>query len=145
VSSNKSEQSLHIEPRRSPQLALILLALHGAAMGALLSLPLNSWLQFALAGSIIGLLVGSWQIYISAQSKKSIKVLVWHEDGSWTLIIDEKKSVEANLLPSSFVFPKIIVLKFLTEHRQKYSTILMPDALPSNLFHKLFLRLKFEV
>jgi len=145
VSSNKSEQSLHIEPRKSAKLALALLALHGAAMSVLLCLPINEWFKFALAGSVVGLLVGSWQIYVSGHSKKSIKLMVWHEDGKWTLITDEQKSIEVDLMPSSFAFPQFIVLKFLTEQGRKYSSIILPDALSASTFHKLFLRLKFEV
>ena len=144
MSSNKSEQSLHIEPKKSPQLALVLLAIHGTAMGVLLSLPVNIWLQFALAGSVIGLLIGSWNIYITGMSKKSIKVLLWHEDGNWTLMTKDKHSIDVTLLPSSYVFPKIIVLQFRSDENRKYSAILFPDALNPQLFHRLFLRLKFE-
>lgn len=144
MSLNKSGQSLHIEPRKSPQLALTLLVLHGSAMGIVLSAHFDPWLQFALAGSIIGLLVGSWQLYVFGNSKKSVKLMVWHEDGNWTLLTDEQKSLDADLMPSSYVFPKLIVLKFLVGKNRKFSTIIMPDSLTPTLFHKLFLRLKFE-
>jgi len=144
VSLNKSEQSLHIEPRSSRQLAILLLVLHGMAMGVVANLDLPGWLLAGLVGSVVVMLYGSWHIYVLGSGKKSIKVMVWDDEGNWKLITAERKSIEAELLPSSFVFPRMLVLHFMSTGRKKYSTVLMPDSIDPGLFRKLLLRLRFE-
>lgn len=144
MSLNKSEQSLHIEPRRSRHLALTLLLIHGAAMGVVLTLAIPVWLLLGLAGSVIALLVGSWHVYVNGESKKSIRLMVWNEEGDWEVMTSENKMLQAMLLPGSYVFEKFMILRFAAEDKRKYSTILMSDSLPPRLFHRLFLRLKFE-
>ena len=145
MSSKKSEPLLHIEPRSSRQLATIMLLMHGAAMAIVINLNLPIWLVLGLAGSIIVLLFSTWNLYILNQNKKSLKVMIWDEEGSWTLITADKKPHAATLLSSSFIFPKMIVLQFLAKNpRKKYSTVIMQDSLPANIFRQLFVRLRLE-
>ena len=142
MSLNKSEQSLHIEPKRSRQLAFLLLMLHGLAMVVIVNLAMDAWVTAAVAIGIIGFMVTTWHIYVSGTSKKSIKVLVWDADGQWTVITENRKSHKAELLPSTYVYPHIIVLQFLGDNRQKYSTIIMPDSIGDNLYRRLLVRLR---
>jgi len=145
VSSKKSGPSLHIEPKSSRQLATLLLLLHGAAMAVVINLTLPVWMLLGLAGSIIVLLFSSWNLYILNQSKKSLKMMVWDEDGHWTLITPEKEPIEAELLSTSFIYPKMIVLQFLSlTAKKKYSSVLMQDSLSTSIFRRLLVRLRLD-
>ncbi len=145
MSLNKSEQSLHIEPRTSRQLAILLLLMHGLAMVVIANLAAPIWLTLGLAGSVVVLLISAWNIYIVGNAKRSVKVMVWDADGNWTLVMGDKQSLkEVSLMPSSFIFPKMLVLKFLSKKNIKYSTVVMPDSLNPRLFRKLVLRLRLD-
>ncbi len=146
MSSKKSGPLLHIEPQSSRQLATLMLLLHGAAMAVVINLDLPFWIVLGLAGSIVVLLFSTWNLYILIQSKKSLKVMIWDEGGSWTLVTADKKSYSATLLSSSYIYPKMLVLQFLASNpRRKYSTVLMQDSLPVNIFRQLFVRLRLEL
>ena len=142
MSLNKSEQSLHIEPQRSRQLAFLLLMLHGMAMIVVVNLKLDAWIVFALVGSVIVMLICTWHIYVLGQSKKSIKVIVWDADGQWSIVTDNRKSLKADLLPNSYVYPNVIILYFMVDNKHKYSSIIMPDSIDESLFRRLLVRLR---
>ncbi len=145
MSSKKSGPLLHIEPQSSRQLASLLLLLYGAGMAVVINLDLPTWLVLGLAGSVIVLLFSTWNLYILNQSKKSLKVMIWDEEGCWTLITADKKPHSAKLLSSSYIYPKVLVLQFCTfSSNIKYSTILMQDSLSSLIFRQLFVRLRLE-
>lgn len=144
MSYNKSEQSLHIEPRRSFSLALLLLLIHGSAMVIIAQVDLPWWLKFGLVGSVIVLLVANWHLYVMARGKKAIRMLVWDAGGSWTLVTDRQQSLQAKLLPFRLIFPQLIVLLFRVEGKNKYSSIIMQDALDPRLYRRLLMRLRLD-
>jgi hypothetical protein len=116
--------------------------LHGLAMGVVINLKVDVWLMLGLAGSVIALMIATWHIYVLGNSKKSVKVIVWDADGQWTVITDNRKSHKATLLPSSYVYPNIIILHFVAKNKQRYSAIIMPDSIDGSLYRRLLIRLR---
>jgi hypothetical protein len=144
VSSKRSEPPLHLEPRSSRQLALVLLLTHGAAMAAIIQLPLEPWLMGGLAGSVIMSLYFTVKTHVQGRGRMAVWSLVWHADGEWTLLSEQGEELKARLLPATYVHPKLVLLNFAVAGRGYRAVVLMEDSLDRATFRRLLVRLRMD-
>ncbi len=75
----------------------------------------------------------------------NIATLVWKADGDWVIETVEGKSFDAQLQPSSYVHPWLVVLNFrLEKSRRLRSIVIFPDTLDVGVFRELRVRLGIE-
>lgn len=142
MSSNKSEPPLRLEPRRSRQLALALLLVHGAAMGAVMNLTLPAWAMVGLVGGVIVSLYHAFNTHVLGRSATAICSLYWAADGQWTLVTCAGESLEGRLLSGSYVHPRLVLLGFALARGGRRMVVLLPDSLDRQTFRRLLVRLR---
>ncbi len=144
MSSNKSEPPLHVRPHSSRQLALALLLIHAAAMAAVLSLPLPPWLTLAIAGSVIMSLYYTFNTHVLGRGRSALGSAVWEREGDWTLMSAYGEAMPAQLRPTSYAHPRLLLLNFATQAHGSRSLVLMPDSLDARTFRRLLVRLRLQ-
>lgn len=93
---------------------------------------------------ILGLFMLSWLALrrhpVFGFGPKALTRLTWHGDGHWTLH-DERGSYEAELLPSSTVHPKLLVLNFKIRDGARRTRAVLGDEADAELLRRLRARL----
>lgn len=136
---------LRLEPGRSPRLAAFLLLVHGLALVALMVAPLSLWARLGLGLMLVASLLHGHRLHIARDSPRAITRAVWDELGRWRLTLASGRTLEATLLPDSFVTLPLVVLNFRTgPWWSRRSLILAGDAMGAEPLRKLRVRLKLE-
>ncbi len=141
---NKFESPLDLElTPPSRYLLYYLIVLHGLAIVALL-MPMH--LPDAVRGLLLlavtaGLL---WQIYRYRCQWRITSRLIWRTDGSWDYWSGERRMEEMQLLPSSYVTSWLIILHFRKPGTSRVTVVLLPDSLPKEQWHRLWIRLRYS-
>lgn len=136
---------LRIEPARSMRLAIALLAVHCLAVAAVVILPVPFWGRLGLGLVLLLSLGHGFRLHIVRNTSHAIHSVVWDELGIWRLTLASGETLDARLLPDSFVTLPLVVLNFNTNPRRRSrSLILSGDAVHPDLLRKLRVRLKLE-
>lgn len=136
---------LRLEPGRSPRLAAFLLLVHGLALAALMAAPLSLWVRLGLGLVLVASLIHGHALHIARASPRVITRAVWDELGLWRLTLASGRTLEAQLLPDSFVTLPLVVLNFRTgPWWSRRGLVLTGDAVDPELLRKLRVRLKLE-
>ncbi len=136
---------LRLQPGRSPRLTAFLLLVHCLALAVLtaVSLPLWAWVGLVLA--LMVSLIHGYALHIARGSPWAITRAVWDELGLWRLTLASGQTLEAQLLPDSFVTLPLVVLNFRAgPWWRRRSLVLSSDAMDTELLRKLRVRLKLE-
>lgn len=73
--------------------------------------------------------------------KRALKRLLWNADGSWLVEDHEGRRSEAQLLPSTYVRPRLMVLNFVLNSGGKRTRILLGDEADPEILRRLRARL----
>lgn len=129
--------------QRSIYLAIALVAMHGAAMAALLSLALPFWAQVVLVISLLAsLLHHLWRnAWLSAPSS-NVSLMM---DGDRIVLTSRSgEQVAGKVLPDSLITPLLTVLNVLPQDAHLVrGVIILPDSLDAESFRQLRVRLKW--
>ncbi len=136
---------LRLQPGRSRSLAAFLLLVHGLSVAALVITPLPLWLQLGLGLLLMASLIHGYALHIFRAAPQAITTAVWDELGLWRVTLASGRTLEAQLLPDSFVTLPLVVLNFRTgPWWSRRSLVLAGDAMDPELLRKLRVRLKLE-
>ncbi|MCB2263374.1 MAG: hypothetical protein LGR52_10655 [Candidatus Thiosymbion ectosymbiont of Robbea hypermnestra] len=142
MSGNQELPPLRIRPRPSRILAVLLLVTHGAALSALVALPLDWYWRVGLGALVIASLVDTLGTQVLFTIPRGVREAIWGADGTWTLILVSGERVEARLLPSTLVTTRLLVLNFRCGLWRFRALTLPPDALAPDLLRRLRVRLR---
>lgn len=107
-------------------------------------------LPFAMEpGTSLILLVGTFGVSwlwlrrhaVLGFGKNGLVRLTWHTDGGWTLTESGGGRFKAQLLPSSIVHPRLVLLNFRSESGLRRSRLLLGDELEPDQLRRLRARL----
>lgn len=118
----------------------VLFLLHVVAL-ALLPLALSGWPLALLAAAF----AGSW-LWLRRHpalgfGRRPITRAVWLAEGPWTLYRPGAAPASAELLGSSYVHPRLLVLNFRLQDGAHQSRVLLGDEAPADLLQRLRARL----
>jgi len=142
MSFQESVAPLRIKLHRSGVLTgFILLAHGGAIILSVLSLPL--WTGLLLSLGVVCNLVYTLNRHVLMHGQYAIAELAWAINGDWHLITRDGKRHDAQLLRSTYLHARLVILNFVVDGGKR-SIILLPDALDTNTFRRLRVRLQIE-
>lgn len=124
-------------------LAIALVAIHGAAMAALLSLALPFWAQVVLVFSLLsGLMHHLWRNAGLSAPSSNVSLMM---DGDRIVLTSRNgEQVAGKLMPDSLITPLLTVLNVLPQDAHWVrSIIILPDSLDAESFRLLRVCLKW--
>ena len=143
MSSTKYAQPLRLQPKTSRIFTGLLIAGHLGAAAVLFPLDLPLILKVGIAVILMVSLVTAWRKQPGRTGEGGVQTLTWKADGEWLLESVTGESINATLHESTYVHPWLVVLNFRqADKRGLLSFVLAPDALPSETFRELRVRLK---
>lgn len=125
---------LKIDINPSKTYLIFVLVVTSMACFSISLLSTNFWFRFVLI-----LIVSAFSIYVYIINNRP-KNIIWSSQNKWEVVDKEKYS--AALLPDSIVLPWLVVLNFRLETGRNKSLIVFADAIDSQSFRKLRVRLK---
>ena len=138
--SNEVDASIDLAPQPSLRALKILFALHVVAI-VLLLVAVPPGAPMMLLAAAFGLSWFSLRRHPAfGYGPKALTRLTWHGDGKWT-VHNTAGSSEAELLPASYVHPKLLVLNFRTGTGKRRTRVLVGDELPEDQLRQLRARL----
>lgn len=147
MSSPKFAAPLQLDPRPSRYLAHTGLILHGGALAVLAALALPWWAVLGVSGAVLGNFVLFFRTHVLRASAHAVVKLIWDERGGWT-VVTPRGPVDAVLSADSVVYPRLVILRFVTGGgwfaRRRLSVILLPDSLDAETFRRLRARLEVD-
>jgi len=108
---------------------------------SLLSLPL--WAGLVLSAVIVCSLVYALNGHVLMHGRNAITDLIWDSDGDWRLTMRDGKNHQAQLLKSSYLHNRLVILNFTVDSHRR-SVILLPDTLDQDTFRRLRVRMQLE-
>jgi len=138
----KSIPELRLRPQKSATLLTFTLAVHAGAMGMVLFLPLEFWLQFLVLLAVAVSLLQATRTHLLRSSDSAIKSAQWDSAGEWTLFLANGDEPAAQLKASSYLQPWLVVLNFSTSRFRRHTLILLPDAIDPERLRRLRVRLR---
>lgn len=141
MSSKKYASPLVLEPDPSRIYLALMLFMHLGAMAVVIPLNLYWMIKIVLWTVLLVSLV----FVVRKQGMGDMQSLTWKEGNDWLMHLKDGTKIEAQLLPSTYVSPWLVVLNFRKiEDRGNRSVTLFRDALEKELFRKLRVRLALE-
>lgn len=132
------------DPQPSTWLLVYLIIAHIISLMVLLPLAIPAWSKMLLATIIIFSVVISLRRHALLVDGGAIVRVCWGED-AWELELADRRTLQATLLPDSYVSTFCVVLGFrgrrLWQHRY---LVLAPDSLDADTFRRLRVRLRLE-
>jgi len=126
-------------------IALLLWVTHGGALACLLSIDLNSVVVFLIGIAIVAGLTYCLCYHVYRCAPQSITKMLWRNGGDWRLVTHSGDVLEADLLPTTFVHPLLVVLNFRAANPlRRVSVVLLPDAIATTQFRRLRARLRCQ-
>jgi len=139
---NKFETRLELEPTPSRYLLIYLILLHALAGAALLQpLSLPTGVPFALLAAVVASLL--WQVWRHYRDSRRTTRLIWRTDGAWDYQMGEQHWPDLSLLPSTYITRGLIILHLQPVNGRRLYRVLLPDSLPTEQWHLLWLRLRY--
>ncbi len=141
MSCERSAPALRVELSPSPVLLAGLGAAHGLAGAALVLTRLGDLAVAAGALALAASLLCGWLRH--GPGRRAVRALVCNAGGGWTLLMGGGEAVPARLC-SSFVHPRLLVLRFRLG-RGRWRTVVLPsDAAPAADLRRLRVRLRWQ-
>jgi len=138
----KTVPTLRLTPQKSIVLLSFILIAHTGAMGVILLLPLELWMQLFISLVVIISLIQALRTHILRANGSTIKSAEWDSEGEWRLFTVNGDELAAQLKASSYVQPWFIVLNFSINRFGRRNVILLPDSVDPELLRHLRVRLK---
>ncbi len=139
----RTTEAIQISPRLSLTLGVWVVTAHLVATWAvLLLIEVTLWLKLLMLGMLALSFVIETRRHIFHRGAASIREARWVSDGKWHLQLRDGSSTEAELLPSSFVKPWLVVLHFrCVGVPRRRSLVLLADSLDRAAARRLRVRL----
>ncbi|RLJ20821.1 hypothetical protein DJ031_04740 [bacterium endosymbiont of Escarpia laminata] len=140
----RNAEPIILQPARSPVQQVVLSAIYAAGLLALLSTELSSGLKTVLTLCVLAHFI--WKIALIKGSIKSASIsrLVWEPEGSWKLTFSDGRQLYAQLKPSSFCRPWLIILNFSIGRFQPQRSVILTrgrlDKMTARTLRKRLLR-----
>ena len=141
MSSTSYAAPLRLERRSSRYLLSALLAVHGMALLVLMPLPVIWWIKVPVVLAVLAQGIVSWRRQLAFAPATAVQHLVWTGGSSWELFNRDGTGRRARLLPGSYIHPRLVILRFLTEDRQKCTVVLPCDSLDPDCHRRLRVQL----
>ena len=140
MSSDSSDSTIDVTPRPSLRALKFLFALH-VLLIVLLFLAMQPGTPMILLAAAFGLSWFSLRRHPAfGYGPQALSRLTWHSDGEWT-VHSAAGSSDAELLPSSYVHSRLLVLNFRTATGKWRTRVLLGDELPEDQLRRLRARL----
>ncbi|MCI0400405.1 MAG: hypothetical protein L0Y67_00175 [Gammaproteobacteria bacterium] len=114
---------------------------HFGAMAVLIPLDLPIWTKLVTVGVLGVSLIHSLRHYVLGASPWSLDELLLSSEGEWRLTTVRGETYSAELLPSAFVHPWLIALRFKVDGRTQ-PVVIMPDQGDPETLRRLRVRLR---
>ncbi|RLJ19525.1 hypothetical protein DJ030_09360 [bacterium endosymbiont of Escarpia laminata] len=140
----RNAEPIILQPGRSPVQQVVLSAIYGTGLLALLSTELSCELKTVLTLCVLAHFI--WKIALMRGSIKSASIsrLVWEPEGSWKLTFSDGRQLYAQLKPSSFCRPWLIILNFSIGRFQPQRSVILTrgslDKMTARTLRKRLLR-----
>lgn len=146
MSSAGSGRSLSIEPRDSRVFAIAVVALHAGAFALTLTLPVQAGMIAVLVLAVVVSCACTLAGPVYRRLPSSILALEWQRDGRWRAQRRDGDEESLQLLPDSYVHPRLVVLNFRRagRSRRRRSVVLLPDSADRDTLRRLRVRLRLE-
>ena len=133
--------TLTLHPSR--RLSLLLLAVHGGALGLVAAVPLSPWIKLIL---LLGVLWSAWRAANNIQGRQRIVHLTLHGDGLMEYRRFSGQGGESRIHPHTTVMPWLTVVLLRSGRRLEplEPLVLLPDSLAGEEFRKLRLWLRWQ-
>jgi len=115
---------------------------HGAALVVSLLLPLELPFQLLLCAAIGVSLIQAARLHVWRSSQRAVAAVDAVQDQHWILHLRSGEEFQGQLLSSSFVHPRLLILNFSTAPLQGRSLVLAADAVDPDLLRQLRVRLR---
>ena len=142
MSEHRERPPLRVRHESSRLLAAFLLVTHGVGLAVVFVIPLDWYLCAGLSAMVLAGLVYAMAVQVLFIAPRAVREATWSSDGTWTLTLVSGKQVEARLLPSTLVTPRLIVLNFRYGRWRFRAMVLPSDALNPDLARRLRVRLR---
>ena len=133
---------LRLDRRPSRILFIALTAVHGIALLVLPPLVMAWWVKLPLAMLIMMHWVVSYRHHIAFSAPRAVKHFIWLGDNRWELFGIDGSAIKARLLPTAYVHPLLVVMRFLTEDNHKRAVVLPYDGLDTDGHRQLRVQLR---
>lgn len=143
MSLNGSVTTIEFKPRPSVLLSRILLAAHGLA-----AFVVFSTVHHKFAMPVLLLVIGysyysSYRKHVLHKGSGATRRIIWQADGAWFLEDEQGVMREAQLQPSSFVHPRLVILGFrFVRSKGRRSLVLCPDSMDVDTLRRIRARLR---
>jgi toxin CptA len=145
MSSKKYAAPFSLIPEVSRRLTGLLFVGHGGAIILLYFLALPVVLRWFIAVGLVANLIVVLRKQSGRPGPGNVRALLWQAEGDWMLDIVGVGWQSAQLLPSTYAHPWLVVLNFrLEEERRSRSVVLLPDAIDGDNLRRLRVRLQVE-
>lgn len=133
--------TLALHPSR--RLSLLLLAIHGGALGLVVAIPLSPWVKLIL---LLGVLWSAWRAANHIQGRQRIVRLTLRGDGLVDYHRFSGQGGESRIHPHTTVMPwlTVVLLRSYGQLEPLEPLVLLPDSLAAEEFRKLRLWLRCQ-
>ncbi len=138
---SNSSATLHLEPRVSPRLAVLLVTAHGGALILPWTLPWPAWSILALNLIVAASMVHGWRRHVLRRGHDVVHAALWQADGRWRLETPAGTVDGAVLRAAPCVHPMLVILE-LEAGGKVHRLVLFSDALPADVHRRLRVRLR---
>lgn len=118
------------------------MATHGTALAVAIAIPLDWYWRAGLAVAVLASLVNAMAMQVLFMAPSALREATWKSDGAWILTLVSGEQIEARLLPSTFVTPRLVLLNFRRGRWRSRTMVIPPDALDADLLRRLRVRLR---
>lgn len=137
--------TIEFKPRPSELLSRLLLIAHGFA-----AFVVFTSVHHKVAMPLLLLAIGisyyrNYRKHVLHKGTGSVRRIVWQADGAWFLEDESGVVREAQLRPSSFVHPRLVILgfDFIRSKGRRY-LVLCPDSMDLDTLRRLRVRLRIS-
>lgn len=145
TSSEKFAVPFRITLKTSFILNGALLLMYLGAFYWLWAFDLSLLIKLVLLAALMVGFINHSRRYLLKTGKRAVSTLIWQERDQWQLETVRGETVNAKLLGSSFVNPRLIVLNFKPEAGGRmWPVVIMPDSVDSTTFRRLSVKLRLH-
>ena len=141
MTRHRATPPLHLVPRGSRRLLILVLITHGAALTAAMSLP-GAW-RLTILPVVASAAYQIW-VQVLRRAPWSIVSATWAPDGAWSLQLRSGAQIDARLSPATFVSLPLVVLNLRVGAWRRFALPLFDDALDPDTLRQLRARLRLE-
>lgn len=118
--------------KRSSQLLVLQMLLHGLTMGLILMASIRLWAQVVAMIFIVISFARYWYVHFARQSRKSINAIALDDEGYVWLSGPRLNNCRARVLSSSFISEWFILLQLRLSANERFlSCVIMNDSISS--------------